>query len=287
MGAGGYALVSGSGGDGSTSAEHGSGAGGQSGGQSGSESCDGPVFTGTGSAALSTDGLVVSAPMNSGCDGALTGSSVRVVVSDGARDVAAAYFDLSAHPLAAGGQSADFVFPAGMYWRTPDTIGGGSLTVDVTGYSRNESSAGSSRVSATGPADPAHGGIDSTASAALSELAAADLPYIRSNLADRWVPQLSSKRLGLVTDGITYAYADILRNHLELRQRYQGARLALSNDWTTFSGPDWWVTVAGSPSDDAGAAIGWCNAQRIDSWNCLAKMISDHRGPDGTTVLNR
>jgi len=288
LGAGGYALVSGNGDKESTSAAHGSGGGGQSGGQSGSESCDGSVFTGTGSASLSADGLVVSAPTNTGCDGALTGSSVRVVVSDGSRDVAAGYFDLTAHPLAAGGQPVDFVFPAGMYWRTTDTLGSDSLTIDVTGYSRNELSAGGlSRVSATGPADPVHGGIDSTAAAALSELAAADRPYITSNLADRWVPQLSSKRLGLVTDGITYANADILRNHLELRQRYQGARLVLSNDWSTFSGPDWWVTVAGSPSDDAGPAIGWCNAQRIDSWNCLAKMISARRGPDGTTVLNR
>ena len=59
LGAGGYALVSGNGDKESTSAAHGSGGGGQSGGQSGSESCDGSVFTGTGSASLSADGLVV------------------------------------------------------------------------------------------------------------------------------------------------------------------------------------------------------------------------------------
>ena len=56
-------------------------------------------------------------------------------------------------------------------------------------------------------------------------------------------------------------------------------------DWRTFNGPDWWVTVVGSPSTDAAPALGWCDAHGLDADHCYAKIISSTRGVDGTTVL--
>jgi hypothetical protein len=175
-----------------------------------------------------------------------------------------------------------------MYWRTPELVSASSLTVNLTGTTHGGSaSAGSGAVTAAYAAAPAHGDVESTAAAALQELANADYASVKGQLADRWVPQISSKRLGLVTDGITYANADILRDHLMLRQRYEGVRLVYSGNWSSFNGSTWWITVVGAPSSDAASANGWCDSHNIDSWNCFAKMVSDSQGPNSTTVLRR
>jgi hypothetical protein len=64
-------------------------------------------------------------------------------------------------------------------------------------------------------------------------------------MSNRWIPQLISKRPGLVADGITWHNAAILREYLQLGQQYPGARLLWSGDWSTFSAGHFWVTVAG------------------------------------------
>lgn len=88
----------------------------------------------------------------------------------------------------------------------------------------------------------------------LVELRDSDFPYVRVGIANRWVPQVSSKRVGLVAAGKTWTSADILRDHLALRQRFGGARLVWSGHWTTFSGPDFWVTVVGPAQPTAAEA---------------------------------
>jgi serine/threonine protein kinase len=242
---------------------------------------------------LTSGGLEVGTSLQSQCQSAdtISGAAVVVTVSDGARDVASGVFNLDAHPIVigAGGQAAEqFVFPPNMYWRTPELVAGHTLSVNISGITHGSGgspSGGSDPVMAMQVAAPAHGDADSTAAAALEELSNSDLGIVRSQLADRWVPQISSKRVGLVTDGITYANADILRNHLELRQRYDGVRLVNSGNWSSIEGANWWVTIVGSPSDDAAAANGWCDSHGIDSWNCVAKLISNTRGPSGTMVV--
>jgi len=239
---------------------------------------------------LTPDGLSVKATMNPQCAAgqSLSGQSVLVTVSDGARDVASGVFDLSSTPLlvSAGGSAPQFVFPAGMYWRTPDLITGNSLSVDISGATASTAGgSGSSSVVAARPAAPAHGDADSTAAAVLQELSTADLAAARDTLNDHWVPQTSSKKIGLVTDGITYGNADILRDHLGWRQRFPGVRLLYSGNWSTFNGSSWWVTVIGSPSSDAATANAWCDAHNIDRWNCFAKLLSTTAGVEGTTVL--
>lgn len=258
----------------------------------GSQSCDSSPTVGQGSLSLTSSGLAVDVPLRVNCDSAveLSGTNVQVAVSDGAKDVAAGTFNLDGQPTIVDGQvTKRFIFPAGMYWRTPELVSS-NVTVDIVGLVQDatgSSSNSSNAVTASQPGRPAHGTVDSAAGAALTELAASDYPVVRSNLANRWIPQISSKKVGLVTDGITYADPDILRDHLNLRQRYEGVRLVSAGNWTTFNGSDWWVTVVGAPYGDAAAANGWCDAHNIDSWNCLAKYLSDSAGPAGTTVTRR
>ena len=104
------------------------------------------------------------------------------------------------------------------------------------------------------------------------------------DLQQWWLPQVSSKRPGLVAEGITWTNADILRDHLALRQRFPQARLVWSGDWTTFSSSNWWVTIVALPMTTPQQANGWCDAQGLDADHCFAKMISSVLGPDGTTV---
>ena len=65
---------------------------------------------------------------------------------------------------------------------------------------------------------PAHGSAEETARSALPETAAYDLPWARNNLENWWVSQISSKKLELEADGITYDNNEILRDHLMRRQ---------------------------------------------------------------------
>ncbi|MFD3591493.1 hypothetical protein ACFWU5_02105 [Nocardia sp. NPDC058640] len=116
----------------------------------------------------------------------------------------------------------------------------------------------------------------------------ADLPFVAVNLADRWVPQLSAKQNGLYAadvDGrmVNWTDSEILAQNQRLRQRYPGARLIWSDDWSTFDLQGWWVTLAGVTFSDPGSANAWCDAQGIAVDECFAKLVSNSRGSAGTT----
>jgi hypothetical protein len=242
-------------------------------------------------------GLLVSTALQTSCGSVdvLSGPAVKVTVSDSARDVAAGIFDLTTDPIMVWpGQQVQqqFVFPAGMYWRTTELVAGDKLTVDVSNFTRPSPGStpyrsGSNTLTAAQPTAPAHGSAEGTATDALKELSGHDYAGVKQNLENWWVPQISSKRVGLFADGITYNNVDILRDHLTLRQRYLGVRLIWSGNWTSFSGSNWWITVIGQPVSTAILANQWCDDQRIDADNCFAKMISSIYGPDGTTVLRK
>ncbi|WP_179476446.1 hypothetical protein, partial [Mycolicibacterium vinylchloridicum] len=170
------------------------------------QACTATTLLGTGSATMTPDGLSVNTTLDSSCSSTdtLAGSSVVVTVTAGSRDVASGVFNLDAHPItqtSGGNQNQQFVFPAGMYWRVPETIGNASLRVQISGFthSRNGASGRSDPIVASSPAAPTNGNSESTAAAALQELADADYSFVKGNLADRWIPQISSKRVGLVT----------------------------------------------------------------------------------------
>ncbi|MCV7211405.1 hypothetical protein H7J75_22565 [Mycolicibacterium canariasense] len=245
---------------------------------------------------MTSAGLAIGTAFFPGCAGVEVeaGNAVRVTVADGQRDIAAGEFDFSAAPVAMQGGAPGhqtLVFPAGMYWRTPDMVEGAPTLVAHRGQGRTAAAAaqpGATSVVAFAPAAPEHGSVDGVAEAVLNELRDADYPYVRSVIANSWVPQISSKRAGLVIKGRTLTDADVLADHLALRQRYSGARLVYSGQWSTFNAPDWWVTVVGPSWYFAADANRWCDSEGFDVDDCFAKFVSSMFGAEeGTTVYRK
>jgi serine/threonine-protein kinase len=126
---------------------------------------------------------------------------------------------------------------------------------------------------------------ETTAAQQLSQLVSGDRPYIAANLADRWIPQLSSKRPGVVDDGQVFNNVLILQEHMRLRQQYN-ARLIWSGDWSTFDGNNWWITVVPVTFPSPGGALAWCRQNGLDRDHCYAKLVSTTHPPAGSTALN-
>jgi hypothetical protein len=120
----------------------------------------------------------------------------------------------------------------------------------------------------------------------LQNIADGDRSYVSLYLADRWIPQISSKRVGIVAKGITWDNQAILDEHLRLRNIYPDVRLLWSGDWSTYDGRNFWVTVVGLHSDDPYEVLGWCTQQGFDRDNCIAKIVSTTHPIDGSTKLN-
>jgi serine/threonine protein kinase len=150
-------------------------------------------------------------------------------------------------------------------------------TPSSNSYDTGSPSTTSSRISTPTYQDPAQ---------QLRQLAASDHAYVSANLADRWVPQLSSKRPGVVDNGVTWDNAMTLQEHQQLRQRFPGARLLWSGDWSTFSAGDFWVTVAGDTFPNSAGALAWCRGNGFDRDHCVAKIISTTHPVDGSTAYN-
>lgn len=237
---------------------------------------------------------------------------ISVTTSDG-QNVASGVFDLSGEPIVIAGGPGDepslthrFHFPPGTFWRLPVSVDEapdsgstqrGRVDIDATtllveceqdgpGGESGQAGSGSDSSTATGPAAPKTGDGESASFDALRAIANADRPFVSSRLADRWVPQLSSKRPGLVADGIVWNNAETLREHLDLRLKYPEVRLLWTGDWSTFSAPDFWVTIAGVTFPDAGGALAWCRNRGIDRDHCYAKLVSTTHPIDGSTAFN-
>jgi hypothetical protein len=243
-------------------------------------------------------------------------TTIRVI--SGGQNVAAGVFDLSKSPILippGSGTSSqpaierDFRFPLGSFWRLPvstqETPNSGApqtgptdLNVQMLVVACQETpstittapvtgTTGSNPTNtAVGSAPPQSGDNESASFDALRALANADRPFVIGSLADRWVPQLSSKRPGLVADGITWDNAATLREHLQMRLQYPEVRLLWTGDWSTFSVPDFWVTIAGVVFPDADGALAWCRDHHLDHDHCYAKLVSTTHPVDGTTAFN-
>ncbi len=257
--------------------------------------CTSPPVLHPESAEIVSAGLAITTTIASSCGVAdvVSNTAMQVNVVDGAHDVAAGSFDTSTHPVAIpAGQTATrtLIFPAGLYWLTPNLLSQ-QLTMSARYNGRatqdaGTDSPGNASLTANEPASPQFGSPESAALVGLREVVDADRAVV-GGLQQWWLPQLSSKRSGLVAEGVTWTNADILRDHFALRQRFSQARLVWSGDWTTFSSPDWWVTVVALPMTTPQQANGWCDQQGFDADHCFAKMVSSVLGPTGTTVYRR
>lgn len=267
-----------------------------------------------------TGGLIVEMRIRATCPGGdiLSTNAMRVTVQDNGSPVASSTFDFSASPLVLPPTSGDtdyatarFHYPLGSFWRLPSTLGdgkggagnsrgggstgGGNILVDCD--DEGTSSGPTSASAPSGTSSPRTFEASSTATVrvdaeqasrnALREQADADAPFVRSDLADRWVPLLSSKRPGLVADGVTWNNAEILREHLDLRLRYPEVRLMWSGDWSTFTDRDWWVTAAGVTFTTPEGANTWCDSKGFATDHCFAKLVSNTHGEDGSTLYRK
>ncbi|MGH3902313.1 MAG: hypothetical protein ACRDTA_29495, partial [Pseudonocardiaceae bacterium] len=124
---------------------------------------------------------------------------------------------------------------------------------------------------------------DGTALDRLTRQISLDRPQVQGELAAAWVPQLSSKNLGITVNSVSYGYPEILDDHLALRSTYS-AWLVWSGDWSTFGRGDFYVTVAPVSFSTPAEANAWCDRQAIDSDNCFAKRLSTVAGSVGSTV---
>ncbi|MDV6244774.1 hypothetical protein [Rhodococcus opacus] len=229
-------------------------------------------------------------------DGAILASdSTRVTIQDGSSTVAAGIFDLATSPIAVPPSDTyldqRFAFPVGTYWRLPDTLSRVSdLAIEVVelGQSSAPKEISASQINST-PRVAIYGAppivdAESAAIEGLKAQADADAALVSSAVADRWIPQISSKRVGLVADGLTWTNADILREHMQLRTRFSQAVLTWSGSWSTYSSPDFWVTSVGVAFPDSRSALDWCVANEFDRDHCYAHIISNSRGPQGTSA---
>ena len=151
-------------------------------------------------------------------------------------------------------------------------------------------SAGTVAIAAQAPslettaAAPASAAVSTDPQSQLGSLAASDSATIEG-LAGSWVPQLSSKRPGVIADGRSYDAAAILAEHQALRSTYPGARLLWSGDFANYRGRDFWVTVLAEPMSDAASANAWCDAQNLDGEHCYAVRLTHSGGPAGNSVM--
>ncbi|WIM87429.1 protein kinase [Candidatus Mycobacterium wuenschmannii] len=120
----------------------------------------------------------------------------------------------------------------------------------------------------------------------LQQIAASDRGYVSAYLADRWVPQISSKRPGVVDEGVTWDNVRTLREHQQLRSRYPGVRLLWSGDWSTFSDSNFWVTIVGLTYPTSAGALAWCRGNGFDADHCAAKVVSTSAPIEGSTAYN-
>ena len=122
--------------------------------------------------------------------------------------------------------------------------------------------------------------------ARLRAIAGEDRPFVTAVLADWWIPQISSKRVGLVAERRTWDNEAILEEHLRLRSLYPDVKLLWSGDWSTFDSRNFWVTVVGLYSDSPYVVLNWCTEQGFDRDNCIAKIVSTTHPIEGSTKLN-
>jgi hypothetical protein len=226
----------------------------------------------------------------------LSSNTTRLTLSAGATNIASALFDLSQHPIAvpppdsasSTGITHTFRFPIGSFWRTPDTMPATEIVVEYEQIGAKSTitattGADTAPSDAIRPAAPAFGTAESASLDALHAIADSDRMAVQDQLSDRWIPQLSSKRPGLIADGITWNSDATLSEHLRLRAQYPDVRLLWSGDWSTFSAADFWVTVAGVVYAEPDAAVGWCQSQELDHDHCYGKLVSTTHPIEGST----
>lgn len=104
-------------------------------------------------------------------------------------------------------------------------------------------------------------------------------------LVGYWVPQLSSKQLGVRLNGVTFDYPAILADFQALRTRFPQSVLIRSDDYSSYLRPGFWVTVAAQTYASANDANAWCDTNGFAAEDCYAHRLSHTDGPAGSSKL--
>lgn len=105
-----------------------------------------------------------------------------------------------------------------------------------------------------------------------------------SDAVSSWLPQVSSKREGTTVDGVSWTAARIWQEFERTREQHPNARLAWSDDWSSFRQGGYWVTVIDERYSSAAQANSWCEAQGFATDQCYAKRLTTTGGFAGNTV---
>jgi serine/threonine-protein kinase len=207
--------------------------------------------------------------------------------------------------------------PAGVGWRVPALVLGLVLVMAAVGLgfalaSRNDTVAGrpgggdptqpagvsSAAGQSNAGSSPDTGGIAATTTDpaqpldAASAKAALDAELARDQnpaeqLVGHWLPQLSSKRPGLVADGITYDYPQIWANFVHLRAEHPDVLLIWSGNYVSYQLTDFYVTIDPMPYGDGQSANQWCDDNGFPPNDCYATFLSHNGGSNGTSLLRQ
>ncbi len=256
-------------------------------------------------------GLVVTLKVTAKCPGGdvLGGAGTTLTIHDDTGVIASGTFDFSSNPIGiappsgsdGGGTIIELTFPPGSFWRLPDTLGTDSSGADSSagvaakpgilvecerpndGAAQATSPPAAPSATASPGYTPSGTDIGTNCSQALRSQADSDRSFITTKLNGHWLAQLSSKRAGLEADGKVWDDCAILHEFLALRLRFVDVRMLWSDEWSVFSDPGWWVTVAAATFPGPDDANGWCRQQGFDRDHCFAKLVSTSAGPDGST----
>ena len=142
-----------------------------------------------------------------------------------------------------------------------------------TGYGR----------STTTPYSNTGGGESAVVSAAsqLRSTEIANAPQV-DRLEGYWIAQISSKRDGLVADGIIYDEAAILALHQQLARQYPDVVLFESDRFASYSSSGFWISAVAIPYAAAADANAWCDRAGLSADACFAKRLSQTSGGKST-----
>lgn len=161
----------------------------------------------------------------------------------------------------------------------------GGVTASAVGPSTTDTTTSRPTTTTTRPPIPTLS-PDEFARELLNAQVATDRAAVES-LVDWWVPQLSSKRLGLVVHGVRFTHEEIWADFQQTRNRYPNALLLSSADFVSFDSDDFWVTVVPYTHASGAEANRWCDRERIGPDDCFAKRLTHTGTSAGTTVLRR
>ena len=106
---------------------------------------------------------------------------------------------------------------------------------------------------------------------------------VAEGLVGSWVPQLSSKSVGLVVHDVTYGYPEIMADFRRLQTSYPDAVMVDSGDYRNFSRQGFFVTLKAETFDSADLANAWCDQQGFAPEDCHAGRLTHTGGPAGNS----